>query len=710
MKQGAWRLWGRGPQRRSARSASGATGLPPGRDSSPSSGPKNGADSGPNSGADSGPDTVPGLPWSATAPGDPLRAAPAAGALPIREALPRRRRRLGLALVALGVAALGAQGVLEWVLPYDDAALALLRHLWNLPGLSAVALLWLWCALCLGLMALLALTEAPPRAVTLAAAAAGAALGSAYLAAGGPAASVAVVLLVGVATLGWHSPRHGGLALLVSTALAVAGWEIWLSDHPTVALVAAALVALFVWIEVQHIQASDTRLFDALNEREALIRRLDERGLQLTQLQGERIRLLAGISHDLRQPLQAVRLYADALMGRDGAESSRRLELLRQQMRAADDAVAMLDQFSEFGAIEHGMLSAQTERVDLRDVLDGVADALRAQHPPTVLDLRVHGRHEGVWADRTLLARLVQNLAGNAVRYSVGWRPGQAARVLLAVRPHAHGGLLIDVVDNGRGIAPEQLQRIFEPYVQLPHTGPDGDARPRSGRGLGLAIVRGLVVQLGLTLAPVHSIPGRGTRFRVLVPASLRRELTPVDLQVDVQTQPLPADAAALTGAQAGGQAGAHAGAPAGTQTGTHAQPDAGHARLPVASLEGRLIALLDDEATPRRALQVAMESAGATVIGAATLAELQARLDEEPRFPDALVVDLDLGPGQPDGIAAVSALRRAWELEVPALIVSGRLAARSTVTLPPRSTLLPKPVHLAMLAAALARLPRAPV
>src|SRR5205085_1556904 len=133
-----------------------------------------------------------------------------------------------------------------------------------------------------------------------------------------------------------------------------------------------------------------------------------------------RTRLLASISHDLRQPLQAVRLFAEALQALQGrapepGDDARRQELLRQQMRAADDAVAMLDQFSEFSAIEQGALQSHPELVDLRDVLDGVAAALQALHPPSVLRVSVHGRHHWLHADRPQLTRLVQNLAGNAV-------------------------------------------------------------------------------------------------------------------------------------------------------------------------------------------------------------------------------------------------------------------------------------------------------
>jgi|GEM_PF-2102360 len=601
----------------------------------------------------------------------------------IAEQLPRRRRRLGLALVALGVLALGLQGVTEWLLPYNLASLDTARRITGLPLLNAQQLVWAWALPCLALLAAMAQPRQPPLLLPPLA---GLALGTVHAAAGGGAASLALLLLVGVASLGWQAGRQGGLSLLLATALGIVVWE-WLgSDFPSLWAVVPVLVMVFVWIDLMHLRVNDRRLFGALAERDTLIQNLDQRTAELTALQGARTQLLASISHDLRQPLQAVRLYAEALQAADTTARdarppadpeattalARRSELLRQQMRAADDATAMLDQFSEFSAIEQGALQSRPELVELRDVLEAVAASLQAAHTPAQLRLSVHGRRQWAHTDRTQLARLVQNLAGNAVRYSLGARPGRPARVVLAVRPHTRGGeagLAIDVVDNGRGIPADKLEAVFEPYVQLADGAAAGGApagASRGGRGLGLAIVRGLAAQLGLQIAPIRSRVGHGTRFRVWLPAALRREL------------PAPTSAAPAAAADP-------------------------------ARLDGWLLALLDDEVAPRTALRAALEGAGATIVDAGALDQLKLQLDEEPRFPDALVVDHDLGAGKPDGVAAVLELRAEWELMVPAVIVTGRVAAQSSIALPKRCSLLGKPVALATLVATLQRLRPAP-
>ncbi len=576
------------------------------------------------------------------------------GEADIAAQLPWRRRRLGVALVALGVLTLAAQSLFEWLLPYDQAGLVQFRRWLAMPGLGAATLAWVWAAGCLPLLAWLAERRGGTEPV---AAAAGLMLGSAHAVAGGAAPAVAMLLLVGVASLGWQVRAGGGLAMLLGTAVAAAAWDAALSDFPTLWIATAVFVAMFVWIDSRHIRASDRRLFAALDERDTLIRDLDARGAQLQAAQQARTRLLASISHDLRQPLQAVRLYAEALRARSDLDSTAR-GLLKQQIHAADDAVGMLDQFSEFSAIEDGMLVSHPELVNLREVLERVAGGLQPAYPKSRLRLTVHGRPTWVWVDRSQMTRLVQNLAGNAVRYSVGVPIEGPARVVLAVRPQ-RGGCAIDVVDNGRGIPTDKLEAVFEPYVQLAQAA----EASRAGRGLGLAIVRGLVAQLGLVLAPVKSRVGNGTRFRVHLPRDLMRQA------------PMPRT---ITG-------------------------------MPLAvRLDGWLLAVLDDENAPRHALRAALEGIGASVVEAESLGRLRGLLDAQDRFPDMLIFDLDLGAGQADGRAALAELRQAWEMDVPAIILTGRVGARSVI-LPPHCSILEKPVALAELVAMLNRLaPRA--
>jgi len=571
------------------------------------------------------------------------------------------RRRLGTRMLTVGVLLAGLQGSFEWLLPYDPMALQTLGDLLGGRSLDPQRTALMWLLLSASALALLGQAghRLPAASAPWLGLLAGVLIGSARFTAGGAAPALVLLLLCGVATLGWQSLRHGGAVLLAGSALVIAMFDFFASSYATLWPFCIALTLLFAWIEQRHVQAAERRLIATLAERDTLISQLNTSRAELTRLQEARTRLLASISHDLRQPLQAVRLYADALRPQLAADGR---SLLARQVRAANDAVEMLDQFSEFGAIEQGMLRSRQETFDLREVVRDVAATLRATHGDAPVHIHEHGRAHWVRSDRSQLSRIVQNLAGNAARHSlrharaIGREEG--VRVVIAVREH-RGDLTLDIVDDGPGIAAEMQQQIFEPYVQLQATG-------GGGRGLGLAIVKALVQQLGLELAPLRSKVGHGTHFRVRVPARLR-EMAP---------------AATIIAAEA-------------------TNPDR-------ALLHNRLFALLDDEDAPRLALAAALRAAGARCVDAADFDSLQQRLDDELRFPDALLFDLDLG-GPIDGLQAVTALRQAWDSEVPAVIVTGRVGARQGLVLPERCSVLDKPIGLDALTLTLRPLLSAP-
>jgi len=548
-----------------------------------------------------------------------------------------RRRRVGSWLLIAACLLLALQGLVEWLFPYDVVALGRLAAALGQSHVSPAFASAAWGVLAVASLVPLRWGMGGPRWAL----AAGLVIGSSRLAAGGSVPAIVLLLATGVASLGWQTWRDGGLALLLGTAVSIAAWDVTLTSYANLWLVCAALAAVFVWIERQHIRATDRRLFAALGERDALIADLDAKQRQLQALQRERTHMLAGIGHDLRQPLWAIRLHADSMLARQPV--SPQTESLRQQLRATDDAIGMLDQFADFAAIERGTLYARPQRVNVREVIESVAAVLRSAHAHEPVTIRTHGRDAWVRIDPTQLRRIVQNLQANAVRHSLRAAPNRHSRVVAAVRPHGDG-LCIDILDNGDGIERDQLERVFEPYVQL-----SPEDAPHGSRGLGLAIVHGLVNQLGMRIAPVRSQRGRGTRFRVVLPADL------------------------------------------GWREG---EPTAEHAPL-----AGRLLAVLDDDDHGRQALVGALQSAGADCVQASSFTVMQQLLRSELRFPDALVVDLDLGR-PPDGIEVIVRLRDEWQLSVPALVVTGNAGARPA--LPPACTLLEKPAGLPILVQAL--------
>jgi len=217
----------------------------------------------------------------------------------------------------------------------------------------------------------------------------------------------------------------------------------------------------------------------------------------------------ASASHDLRQPLQALRLYVDVL-----AESQptgvfgRAVEGAR---RALDGAEGLLHSLLDVARIEAGTIEFTLGPVRLDGLLDRLAKETGPLADAKGLKLVMRPTTLTVVSDIQALERILRNLITNAIRYTA--RGG----VLIGCRRRG-GEAVIEVWDSGEGIPADQLERIWEEFFQLGNA-----ARDRNeGLGLGLSIVRKLALMLGHRVS-VASRPGRGTVFRValaLAPAA----------------------------------------------------------------------------------------------------------------------------------------------------------------------------------------------
>jgi signal transduction histidine kinase len=229
---------------------------------------------------------------------------------------------------------------------------------------------------------------------------------------------------------------------------------------------------------------------------------------------------LAGLAHDLRTPLQALRLLVPVLESMALPPEAR--EALEKVRASADRALSVgLDLLEWARGPTQGV-----RRLDrLWFALGPVLAELAAEQTPAaerkgialVLDL---GEVQGleIHTDRVRLGRLLANLLSNAVRYTAtgqvrftaSWRQEQGRATALSLA----------VVDTGSGISPEDQESIFESYQRGSSSGKEGDS---GGSGVGLAVVDRLVQELGLTLE-VFSEYGRGSRFELLLPMAILRQ------------------------------------------------------------------------------------------------------------------------------------------------------------------------------------------
>jgi signal transduction histidine kinase/FixJ family two-component response regulator len=255
---------------------------------------------------------------------------------------------------------------------------------------------------------------------------------------------------------------------------------------------------------------------------------LADKNARLEAASQSRSRFLAAASHDLRQPLYALTLFSSALRAGE-TDPTKLTRVLR-----IEECVASLDQlFSELldlSRLEAGVMHAAMSDVRLDDVFDEVSRNFRIMAESRGLRLSVRKTEAWVRTDRTMLARILNNLISNALRYTA------TGGVLLGVRFQASGQVRIDVWDSGRGIELEHQQRVFDEFYQVTVTNEHSGERQR-GLGLGLATVRKLaeLVDCQVQLA---SWPQRGTRISVLLaPASVpnaSRIPDQIDIPLDI--------------------------------------------------------------------------------------------------------------------------------------------------------------------------------
>jgi signal transduction histidine kinase len=252
---------------------------------------------------------------------------------------------------------------------------------------------------------------------------------------------------------------------------------------------------------------------DAGPELDALAGTLDDMAARLQAAQARERRseatrrdLITAVSHDLRTPLSSLRAMVEAIDEGvvDDPDSLRRY--VAEMRRSVARLVEMVDDLFELAQIDAGAIEAETTRAHLEEVVLSAVSAVELQAEEKGLEL-VTSLHnvEGLTCSPRL-ARVLQNLLVNAVRHT----PADGTVRVDARR--LPDGVELAVADTGGGIAPEDLERVFEPFYRA------DPARTGPGAGLGLALAKRIVEALGGTIR-AESAPAQGSRFAVVLPA-----------------------------------------------------------------------------------------------------------------------------------------------------------------------------------------------
>lgn len=325
-------------------------------------------------------------------------------------------------------------------------------------------------------------------------------------------------------------------------------------------------------------------------------------------------RFLATASHDLRQPIQTIRLLNAAMLKVVTRPQLR--ELLLQQEQAIDGMTRLLNALLDISRLESGAIEPQPAQIPLAELFRELEVEFHSLAQAHGIALSLQPAPLTVSTDRILFSQLLQNLLGNALKYT------EQGQVWVTCQQQEKG-LTISIRDTGVGIPADKLERIFDEYYQV-----DTHGAQRPGVGLGLAIVKEVARLLGFKVA-IRSTVGEGTCATVSIPNAL----------VQAATVLAPPLAAAVGGP---GQ------------------------------VEHPPVLLVEDNDGVRLATELFLQFEGFKVRSAACVADAEQLFTDFPRG-GVVVTDYHLDGGF-TGLQLLERLREQAGYQVPGIVLSGDL------------------------------------
>lgn len=397
------------------------------------------------------------------------------------------------------------------------------------------------------------------------------------------------------------------------------------------------------------VESRERELFLARKRAEAARTEAGIRQAAAEAADEQKTRLIAAVSHDLRQPMTAALAFLDVVQRRLNSNDLAAATLAVEQAQGAVGVLGTtLDHLLTAARYDSGTEALQIGLVELNPLFRDVYEAHIDQAERRGVSMRFRPFRDRIVlrTDSRSLRRVLSNLISNAIKYSCPSRD-TAPRVLVAARLHG-GTCRIDVIDSGIGVPPDKLAEIWKPFVQLNNVERDRER----GLGLGLFLVQKIVQQLPGHSIQVRSVPGRGSRFTLTLPAA---KLT------GLPTVAVPESTAST--------------------------PD-----IDLQPLSGAYVLVLEDDRDTRIAVVEMLEAWGLEVSAGATMAELMSAHADSDRLVDAIVCDYRLAAGT-NGVDAIASLRERLGYAPHAVLVTGEpdiapIRARAG----PETTVLHKP------------------
>lgn len=375
----------------------------------------------------------------------------------------------------------------------------------------------------------------------------------------------------------------------------------------------AAVVTFFLFINfarfIQNSFVESLRLRMTLAERN---RELAERNREVERANLAKSRFLAAASHDLRQPLHALNLFAAQL--RDQTDPAERARLVVRIDAAIESMNELFNALLDISKLDAGVLATDIAEFPVGRLLDRIETTFAAAAREKGLRLSVVPSRAWVRSDAILLERILLNLVSNAIRYT------SRGGVIVGCRRRGDS-VRLEVWDSGIGLAEDQHRTIFGEFYQVGAPAPG----QRAGLGLGLSIVDGLCRLLGHPI-DLASRPGKGSRFAVSVSRASARQ-APVEPAVTFEAIANPA--------------------------------------------RDKLIVVVDDDALVLDGMRGLLQGWGCRVVAAGSDDAALAGLAAHQGRPNLIISDYLLANGR-TGVDVIERLRGAFAVPIPAFLISG--------------------------------------
>ncbi len=397
-------------------------------------------------------------------------------------------------------------------------------------------------------------------------------------------------------------------------------WSTWGLAHDYARPV-AILVLLFFGLylfQARNQHRSMLQSFALARHNGELATELQFKNIELQEVASARSRLLATVSHDLRQPSHAIGLLCERAMLESNPAYLK--EALRDLNELSQSLSASLTTLMDLTRLDAALVKANIGPVALNQVLLRLEAEFSGSARNKGLTLEVPQADLWIRSDPVLLHGVLANLVSNAIKYT---RSG-GVQVLL----ERHGDeLILSVQDSGMGIKPDKLGLIFKEFVRL-----EGAESGTEGLGLGLSIVRRYAILLKHSLS-VRSEPGQGSCFSIKVPVIL--------------TEVSPEETLALS----------------------HSADR---------RLAGLRVVVVDNVDLVLSSMVRTLSAWGCQVHAAGSLSEAMDVARQHPL--DLIISDFHLGDEEPDGLMLINTLRTLVDpirTQVPALLMTGDVSGQ---------------------------------